>query len=316
MTAAGAPPVARSLPLVPAAQREAIQQRLAAAGALRFREPPGAAPDPPSAAPSQRTPQPDATERELVRLAQAGSHAAFDALVERYQAALQTYALRLMGHAEDAQEKTQDALLRAWLALPRTTPDLRFGAWVYRILTNTCLDELRHRKLLHWHELDAAAEHRPNAPLFVAADSPEREALASETAGEVRAVLDALPPKYRAALVLREHYDQSYDQIAVLLDTTRAAVKSLLHRARIEFRVHPRAAGLRPEGAPAAAPEPRVPLPPGVRRRLRRDGRARYEASWYRGGRPGHIGTYDTPEEAARALEAWRAAQTPAQEGR
>jgi RNA polymerase sigma-70 factor, ECF subfamily len=175
-----------------------------------------------------------ASEAELVARAQAGDHGAFEALVARYQGAIYNYVYRLMGSAEDAGDLTQDTFLKAYLALPRTSDDLRVGAWLYRIATNVCLDELRHRKLVRWQPWEAfvSAFH----PSQVAPDSPERECLSREDAQEVQALLGELHPKYRLCLLLREYQDLSYDEIAAVLQTTRAAVKSLLFRAREEFR--------------------------------------------------------------------------------
>jgi RNA polymerase sigma-70 factor (ECF subfamily) len=176
-------------------------------------------------------------EAELVARAQAGEHGAFEALVGRYQGALYTYVYRVMGSAEDAADLVQDALLKAYLALPRTSADLRVGAWLYRIATNVCLDELRHRKLVRWQPWAAfVAAFHPAQVAPEGQDSPERACLAREDAAEVQALLGELPPKYRLCLLLREYQGLSYDEIADVLATTRAAVKSLLFRAREEFR--------------------------------------------------------------------------------
>ncbi len=178
---------------------------------------------------------PNATiEAALIARAQAGDHAAFETIFTQYQTAIYNYIYRLMGSAEDAYDMTQDTFLKAFLALPKTSDDLRVGAWLYRIATNVCLDELRHRKLVKWQPWEAfiSVFH----PSQVAKDSPERDCLNSEDSEEVQLILQKMHPKYRMCLVLREYNDLSYDEIADVLNTTRAAVKSLLFRAREEFR--------------------------------------------------------------------------------
>jgi RNA polymerase sigma-70 factor, ECF subfamily len=178
---------------------------------------------------------PNATiEAALITRAQAGDHAAFETIFTQYQTAIYNYIYRLMGSAEDAYDMTQDTFLKAFLALPRTSEDLRVGAWLYRIATNVCLDELRHRKLVKWQPWEAfiSVFH----PSQVAKDSPERDCLDREDNEEVQLILQKMHPKYRMCLVLREYHDLSYDEIAEVLNTTRAAVKSLLFRAREEFR--------------------------------------------------------------------------------
>lgn len=179
-------------------------------------------------------PAPLTTDRDLIRRAQDGDHEAFEAIFAQYQTAIYNFVYRLMGTAEDAYDLTQDTFLKAYLHLPKTSDDLRVGAWLYRIATNVCVDELRHRRLIKWQPWEAFVSvfH----PTQVAKDSPERECLHRENTAEVQAILDKLHPKHRMCLLLREYRDLSYDEIADVLGTTRAAVKSLLFRAREEFR--------------------------------------------------------------------------------
>jgi RNA polymerase sigma-70 factor, ECF subfamily len=176
------------------------------------------------------------SEAVLIARAQAGDHTAFETIFNQYQTAIYNYVYRLMGSAEDAYDLTQDTFLKAYLALPKTSDDLRVGAWLYRIATNVCLDELRHRKLVKWQPWESFVSlfH----PSQVARDNPERDALQDETRHEVEAVLDRLSPRYRAALILREYHGLGYEEIAQVLGTTRTAVKTLLLRARESFRYH------------------------------------------------------------------------------
>ena len=176
------------------------------------------------------------SEAVLIARAQAGDHAAFETIFNQYQTAIYNYIYRLMGSAEDAYDLTQDTFLKAYLALAKTSDDLRVGAWLYRIATNVCLDELRHRKLVKWQPWESFVSlfH----PSQVARDNPERDALQEETKHEVEEVLNRLSPRYRAALVLREYHGLGYEEIAQVLGTTRTAVKTLLLRARESFRYH------------------------------------------------------------------------------
>jgi RNA polymerase sigma-70 factor, ECF subfamily len=170
---------------------------------------------------------------------QLGEDVAFDDIFESYQERIYNCVYRLMGNSEDAYDLTQETFLRAYAALPRIERDLKVGPWLYRIATNLCMDQLRRRKLIRWEPLDnlLAVFH----PKQVARDSPERETLRKESHETVHRVLENLSPKYRACLVLREYQDMSCEEIAEVLGTTRSAVKSLLFRAREEFRlVHDR----------------------------------------------------------------------------
>ncbi|GIW06858.1 MAG: RNA polymerase sigma factor [Dehalococcoidia bacterium] len=158
----------------------------------------------------------------------------FEAIFERFQTPIYNYVLRMMGNPEDASDLTQEAFLKAYQALPRMSGEVNVGAWLYRIATNTCLDELRRRKIIKWQPWEAflSAFH----PKQVASDDPERETLRLEDSAMVQRVLDRLPPKYRTCLLLREYQDLSCEEIGEVIGASRSAVKSLLFRAREEFR--------------------------------------------------------------------------------
>ncbi|MBI3978213.1 MAG: RNA polymerase sigma factor [Chloroflexi bacterium] len=158
----------------------------------------------------------------------------FEAIFERYQHPIYNYILRVMGSAEDAFDLTQDTFLKAYVALPRLPADSKIGPWLYRIATNACIDELRRRRLIQWQPWEnfVAFFH----PKQVIHETPEGEALRKESAVLVQEALRHLPANYRLGLVLREYQEFSCDEIADVLGTTRGAVKSLLFRAREEFR--------------------------------------------------------------------------------
>jgi RNA polymerase sigma-70 factor, ECF subfamily len=186
----------------------------------------------------------DAGEARAALPASAGAdvmedpEAVFARLFAQYEQPIYQYVYRLLGDAEDARDFTQDAFVKAYRKLPETLAKGEFQpqAWLYRIATNVCLDELRHRKLVKWQPWESFVSlfH----PSQVARDNPERDALQDETRHEVEAVLDRLSPRYRAALILREYHGLGYEEIAQVLGTTRTAVKTLLLRARESFRYH------------------------------------------------------------------------------
>lgn len=173
-------------------------------------------------------------EPAVIVRAKMGDHAAFERIVQHYWGPIYNLVNRMMGNPEDSFDFTQDTFMKAYCALPRTSDDLRLGSWIYRIATNNCLDELRHRKRIHllpWESFISVFH-----PSQISRDNPVRDVLDGENQEEIQAILDRLHPKYRAGLILRHYHDFSYDEIAEALNTTRAAVKSLLFRAREEFR--------------------------------------------------------------------------------
>lgn len=192
-------------------------------------------------------------EATAAAFAQAGDHAAFEWLHDRHRLAIYNYLYRLTESAEDAHDLTQETFLKAYLNLDRTSDDLRVKPWLFRIATNVALDKFRHDRLVRWLPWEAFVSvfH----PSQVAPDNPLRDAIAREDAEEVRSILDRMHPKYALILSLREYRDLSYDEIADALVTTRAAVKSLLFRARDEFLRLYTATDRRPGGRdPAGAP--------------------------------------------------------------
>lgn len=173
-------------------------------------------------------------EPAVIARAQMGDHAAFEEICLSYWNPIYKFVYRMMGNPEDAFDLTQETFMKAYQALPRTSHNLRVGAWIYRIATNACLDELRHRKLIRWQPWESfiSVFH----PSQISRDNPERDVLDGENQEETQAILDRLYPKYRACLILYHYQDLSYNEIAEALGATRATVKSLIFRAREEFR--------------------------------------------------------------------------------
>jgi RNA polymerase sigma-70 factor (ECF subfamily) len=133
--------------------------------------------------------------------------------------------------AEDLTVVVFEKALKAWDRRP-PTDELR--PWLFRIATNACLDELRRRKRIRFSPWESfiGLFH----PSQVAPDNPERDVLRREKGDLVRAALDKLSPRYRAALVMRECQGLSHDEIGEALGTSRDGAKMTLFRAREQMR--------------------------------------------------------------------------------
>ncbi len=173
-------------------------------------------------------------EHSWVSRAREGDTAAFEAIYNRYERRIYAFTYRLMGNAEDAYDLTQDTFVKAYMALPRTAPDLNLSAWLHRIASNACMDVLRRRKLIRWLPWETFDTNPAIEP--AADDDPVGDYNQIETSGEVQTVLNKLSPKHRMALVLKEYQGMSCDEIGDVMGASRSAVKSLLFRAREEFR--------------------------------------------------------------------------------
>ena len=188
----------------------------------------------------------------LLAAARAGDSDAFRDLLEPHRAALHAHCYRMLGSVHDAEDALQEALLRAWRALPRFERRSSIRSWLYRIATNTCLDLIakRPRRVLPIDFGPASDPHEgPGPPLvesvWVEPYPDERIGLqdghaAPEARYEQResvelafiAALQHLPPRQRAVLILREVLGFSAKEVADTLETTVASVNSALQRAR------------------------------------------------------------------------------------
>jgi RNA polymerase sigma-70 factor, ECF subfamily len=159
---------------------------------------------------------------ELVRRAQRGDQFAFERLAERHQNRLFTLAARVLGSPDDAADAVQEALLRAWLALPRFRSGSLFSTWLYRICVNAAHDQ-RSRRRADPAELED-----------VTAD-PRDRFVDHELAGELQRALNELDEANRVAVVLYDVLGCSYAEIAEITNVPEGTVKSRIYRSRVEL---------------------------------------------------------------------------------
>lgn len=167
-------------------------------------------------------------EDRLVARARKGDRAAFAALVRAHQNEVYTLARRLVGDPHLASDIAQEALIRAWRALPGFRGDSQLSTWLHRITVNTAWTHrkraLRHRATSIEDLLDLAA---PDGP-----ESPETAGEILELRGRLRAALDRLPEAQRQVVVMKDVYGWSHAEIAEAMDISVTAAKVRLHRAR------------------------------------------------------------------------------------
>jgi RNA polymerase sigma-70 factor (ECF subfamily) len=190
----------------------------------------------------------------LLARARAGHDQAFRDLVEPYRRELHVHCYRLLGSLADAEDVLQDALLAAWRGLPGFEERATLRTWLYRIVTNRCLNAIRagarrvpaepvppfrppeptHRSEVAWLQpypdgwLDQVPERAPGPEARYGARESVRLAFV--------AGLQRLPPRQAATLVLRDVLGYSAAEVAGMLDTTETAVKGALQRARATLR--------------------------------------------------------------------------------
>jgi RNA polymerase sigma factor (sigma-70 family) len=170
--------------------------------------------------PALRT-QPD---RRLVTLVRDGYEVAFEEIVRRYGRPLTRYAASIVGsHSEDV---TQDAFSKALLALRRDDAEIELRPWLFRIVRNTALNDLR----------DSPPAPEVLAEALAGGQSPAEELEHREELADLMRRLQALPERQRAAIVMRELEGLGHEEIAAALGLTGGAARQAIHRARRALR--------------------------------------------------------------------------------
>ncbi|MBJ7604452.1 MAG: RNA polymerase sigma factor [Candidatus Dormibacteraeota bacterium] len=167
---------------------------------------------------------PDST---LVALARSGNANAFEQLVRRHQVRVFRIALGMLGDPRDAEDAVQETFLQAWRGLPRFRSQSTFSTWIYRIVTNRCLNLRRSRKpsqTVLW-------DQESGAP------GPGELNEARDRLRVLRRAILGLTPEQRATFVLRHLEGRGYEEIVEILGISLPAVKSRLHRARLELAI-------------------------------------------------------------------------------
>jgi RNA polymerase sigma-70 factor (ECF subfamily) len=181
---------------------------------------------------------------ELIREAQRGDRASFDSLVRRYDQSVLRLALHMLGNEQDAQDVHQEAFLKAYRHLGNFRFECSFYTWLYRIVTNLCLDQLRRRKSRREDPatvVDASGEEMDllsNISDTRAMANPSRE-LDRKTMGEtIQAALDKLTPRERMVFELKHYQGLKLRTIGEMLSTTEETAKNTLFRATRKLRAN------------------------------------------------------------------------------
>lgn len=175
----------------------------------------------------------------LVERAKRGDLAAFEQLVNQYERKVYSLAYRLMGNHEDANDAAQEAFIRVFRMLPDFRGDSSFATWLFRIVSNACLDELRRRKRQPVTSIDSRIEvsdGEVEREIPDAADTPEQALERVEVQKLVQYGIQSLDEDYRSVLVLRDIQGLSYNEVADVLGLTMGTVKSRLNRARAALK--------------------------------------------------------------------------------
>lgn len=172
-------------------------------------------------------------DSQLIEEALAGQPAAFGQLVLRYQDRLYNTMVRVVGHADDARDVVQEALVQAFVKLETFRHKSAFYTWLYRIAFNVAasISRRRRRSVSVEHAREAAGEEPVDRQR-----GPSEQIEQRERCRQVQQALAALSEEHRLVLVLREMEGCCYETIAEMLDLPLGTVRSRLHRARLQLR--------------------------------------------------------------------------------
>ncbi len=179
---------------------------------------------------------------DLIRAAQRGDRVAFETLVRQYDQAVLRLALHLTGSEADAQDVYQEAFLKAYRHIGNFRFECSFYTWIYRIVTNLCLDHLRKRQTRREDPhvmtdssgqeidlLDNVSDDRSGA-------NPERDLMRRELGARIKQALTRLTPRERMVFELKHYQGLRLRTIGEMLNTTEETAKNTLFRATQKLR--------------------------------------------------------------------------------
>jgi RNA polymerase sigma-70 factor (ECF subfamily) len=180
-------------------------------------------------------------ETALIKAAQGGDQDAFAQLVRAYDQSVLRLAMNLLRSPEDAQDVYQEAFLRVYRNLNSFRFDCSFHTWLYRIVTNLCLDQLRRRKVRKEEptvvtttegavdRMDSMAEQRADS-------DPQRSLFSGQLRRKIKEVLAELSPRERMVFEMRHYQGLRLRNIGEILGTSEEAAKNCLFRANQKMR--------------------------------------------------------------------------------
>jgi RNA polymerase sigma-70 factor (ECF subfamily) len=181
-------------------------------------------------------------DANLIREAQQGNHRAFEELIRQYDQQVLRLALHLTGSPDDAQDIYQEAFLKAYKSVGNFRFECSFYTWIYRIVTNLCLDHLRKRQVRkeesavvndsdgeEFSLLDTVSDDR-------AAHNPERDLMRKELGRKIGKALTRLTERERMVFELKHYQGLKLRTIGEMLNTTEETAKNTLFRATQKLR--------------------------------------------------------------------------------
>jgi RNA polymerase sigma-70 factor (ECF subfamily) len=171
-------------------------------------------------------------DAELMLRVRSGDEASFAVLLETHRNGVVRYLYRMVQNQAVAEELAQEVFLRVYRSRENYEPSAKFTTWLFRIATHLALNHLRdHKKEKLTDSLNAPAEGEAPRELPAGGLTVEQALLREAVQAEIRAAVEGLPEKQRAAVLMHKYEEMDYAQIAAVLECSESALKSLLFRA-------------------------------------------------------------------------------------
>ncbi len=167
---------------------------------------------------------------------QTSRRAEFDRLVERYHKQAYNIAYRMTGNHADAEDLTQEAFVRAFRFFGNYRRDWPFDNWLYKIMSNLFVDDLRRRPKAHLQSLDQPLDLSGSGEVYLeipdSGSNPERMVMSQELDEYIQRALTSLPNDFRMTVILADIEGLSYEEISAAMKCSLGTVRSRLHRGR------------------------------------------------------------------------------------
>ncbi len=173
------------------------------------------------------------SDENLARSAASGEHGCYEELIARYRTSVYSICYQMSGNKEDAEDWAQECFLRAYKQLAHYTPTRPFAPWFYRVVSNTCINMIRHKKsrlIDQQVSLDAVGEHQSSGK------SLQQLAELSEEAEKIQQAIDTLSPRLKAALVLWMQEELTFRELGETLGVPLVTASSRVRRALLQLR--------------------------------------------------------------------------------
>jgi RNA polymerase sigma-70 factor (ECF subfamily) len=177
-------------------------------------------------------------DAQLMLRVREGDETSFALLLERHRGPVVHFLYRMVQNQAVSEELAQEVFLRVYRSRETYEPTAKFTTWLFRIATHLALNWIRDRKKESRHEsLDREVSEGMERQVADARPSIEQDLVRQTRAAEIRRVVEALPEKQRAAVLMHKYQGLDYHQIAKALECSESALKSLLFRAYETLRV-------------------------------------------------------------------------------